>query len=37
MSFENMFSDAAINKENYLRYYRSISTLDGSKPGESMM
>ena len=37
MSFENMLSDAAINKEDYLRFYRSILTLDGSKLGESMM
>ena len=36
MSFENMLSDAAINKD-YLRYYRLILTLDGSKSGESMM
>ena len=27
MSFENMLSDAAINKEDYLRFYRSILTL----------
>ena len=38
MSFENMLSDAAMNKEeDYLRYYRSILILDGSKSGESMM